>query len=265
MICTNCGANISDDARFCTECGTPVAAPVPAAPVAPKAPLKYEMIGSTVPCVEITLNAGDSVYTQSGGMVWQTQGIAMTTNTKGGLLKGLGRAFAGESLFMATYTSQQNGAKVAFGSTVPGSIMAINLAGTPGIITQKRAFLCAENNVVVDIAFTKRFSAGLFGGEGFILENIHGDGTVFLEIDGDMVEKELAPGEVIKVDTGNVVAMDKSVSYEIETVKGLSNIFFGGEGLFLTKLTGPGKVILQTQNFNDFASRIIAMMPSTGG
>ncbi len=260
MICAKCGSEIAGDARFCTECGTPIEQ----APAVPKKEIRFEQIGNTVPCVELTLDAGESVFTQSGGMVWQTEGIAMTTNTKGGLLKGLGRAFAGESLFMATYTSQANGAKIAFGSTVPGTIKPINLTGTPGIITQKRAFLCAETGVEVDIAFTKRFSAGLFGGEGFILENIHGDGTVFLEIDGDMVEKVLQPGEVIKVDSGNVVALDKTVSYEIETVKGLSNILFGGEGLFLTKLTGPGKVILQTQNFNDFAGRIIAMMPSSG-
>ena len=116
----------------------------------------------------------------------------------------------------------------------------------------------------VTIAFTKRFSAGLFGGEGFILQDISGNGYAFLEVDGDQVVKELAPGEVLKVDTGNVVAFDKSVRYEIETVKGFGNIFFGGEGLFLTKLTGPGRVVLQTQNFNDFAGRIISMMPSKG-
>ena len=112
------------------------------------------------------------------------------------------------------------------------------------------------------VTFTKKFSAGLFGGEGFILQDISGTGMVFLEIDGNKVEKDLAPGEVLKVDTGNVVAFERSVSYEIETVKGLKNIFLGGEGLFLTKLTGPGKVILQTQNFNEFAGRIIRMVPS---
>ena len=131
-----------------------------------------------------------------------------------------------------------------------------------GLICQKGAFLCAEETVNLNVAFTKKFSAGLFGGEGFILQDINGRGMVFLEIDGDKVEKNLAPGEVIKVDTGNVVGFEKTVKYEIETVKGLKNIFLGGEGLFLTKLTGPGKVILQTQNFNEFAGRIIGMMPS---
>jgi len=256
MNCTNCGNPINEGAKFCTNCGTPVQ-------TKPQEKLQYEIVGQTVPAVEITLNTGDSVYTQSGGMVWQTEGISMTTNTRGGVLKGLGRMLAGESLFMATYSSGKDGAKVAFGSTVPGTIIPVELSGTPGIIAQKHAFLCAQTSVDVSVTLSKKFSAGLFGGEGFILEDIKGEGTVFLEVDGDQVIKELAPGEVIKVDTGNVVAFDKTVAYEIETVKGFSNILFGGEGLFLTKLTGPGKVILQTQNFNDFAQRIISMMPTT--
>lgn len=226
--------------------------------------MQYEIIGKTVPAVEVTLNRGESMYTQSGGMVWQTEGISMSTNTKGGLMKGIGRMFAGESMFMATYAANVDGAKIAFGSTVPGDIIPINLTGNPGIIAQKRAFLCAQDGVNVNITLTKKFSSGLFGGEGFILEDISGDGYAFLEVDGDQVVKELAAGEVIKVDTGNVVAFDKTVHYEVETVKGLSNIFFGGEGLFITKLTGPGRVVLQTQNFNDFAGRIISMMPSRG-
>ena len=226
--------------------------------------MQYEIIGTTVPAVEVTLNRGESMYTQSGGMVWQTEGISMATNTKGGLMKGLGRMLAGESLFMATYSADVDGAKIAFGSTVPGDVIPVNLSGTPGIIAQKKAFLCAQEGVNVSITLTKKFTSGMFGGEGFVLEDISGDGYAFLEVDGDQVVKELAPGEVIKVDTGNVVAFDKTVKYEVETVKGLGNIFFGGEGLFLTKLTGPGRVVLQTQNFNDFAGRIIAMMPSKG-
>lgn len=265
MVCNKCGATIADGANFCTECGARMGdAAEPVAVVkAEKKPLAFEKVGQTVPAIEVTLNAGDSMYTQSGGMVWESDGITMKTNTKGGLMKGLGRMFAGESLFMATYSSNIDGAKIAFGATAPGDIIAVDLTGTPGLIAQKRAFLCAEDSVQLDIAFTKRLSAGLFGGEGFILQDIHGEGYVFLEIDGDQVIRELAPGEVIKVDTGNVVAFDKTVTYEIETVKGAANILFGGEGLFITKLTGPGKVILQTQNFNDFAGRIIAMMPKT--
>ncbi len=223
--------------------------------------MKYQILGSTMPAVEVKMEAGESVYTQSGGMSWMTEGIAMDTNLKGGFMKGIGRMFAGESLFMATYTAQKSDAIIAFAATVPGEIMPIDLGQRGGIIFQKGAFLCAQPSVNVQVTFSKSLTLGLFGGEGFILQEMSGDGIAFLEIDGDKIEKELAPGEVIKVDTGNVVAFDKSVSYEIETVKGFKNIFLGGEGLFLTKLTGPGKVILQTQNFNEFAGRIIKMIP----
>ena len=222
--------------------------------------MKYEIIGQTVPAVEVTLSAGESMFTQSGGMVWQTEGIKMTTNARGGLAKSLGRMFTGESIFMANYTAEAEGAKIAFGSTVPGCIVPVDISQGE-MIVQKGAFLCAQQSVDLKATFTKKFSAGLFGGEGFILQRLFGSGMAFIEVDGDKVERILAPGEVLKVDTGNVVAFDTSVSYDIETVKGLGNIFLGGEGLFLTKLTGPGRVILQTQNFNDFAGRVISMMP----
>lgn len=222
--------------------------------------MKYEIIGQTVPAVEVTLNSGESMFTQSGGMVWQTEGIKMSTNARGGLVKSLGRMFTGESLFMANYTAERDGAKIAFGSTVPGSVVPVDI-GRGEMITQKGAFLCAEQTVDVKATFSKKFTSGLFGGEGFILQRLSGSGMAFLEVDGDMVERQLAPGEVLKVDTGNVVAFETTVSYDIETVKGLGNIFFGGEGLFITKLTGPGRIILQTQNFNDFAGRIISRIP----
>lgn len=224
--------------------------------------MKYEIIGATVPAVEVTLNKGESMYTQRGGMAWQTEGIKMTTNAQGGVMKSLGRMFTGESIFMSTYSALNDGAKVAFATTVPGAVMPINLSELPqGFIIQKGAFLAAEPSVELSIKLTKRFSAGLFGGEGFILQQARGNGMLFLEVDGDAIVRELAPGEVLKVDTGNVVGFEQSVSYEIETVKGLGNIFLGGEGLFLTKLVGPGKVIIQSQNFGDFAGRIVGMMP----
>ena len=225
--------------------------------------MDYKIIGQTVPVVEMTLNAGESVYTQSGGMAYQTEGIEMNTNARGGVMKSLGRMFAGESIFMANYTSNKDGAKVAFASTVPGSVIPIDLSQySGGYILQKGAFLCAEQNVNTSIAFNKKISAGLFGGEGFILQKATGNGHVFLEVDGDAIEKELAAGEVLKVDTGNVVAFEPSVSYEIERIKGLGNIFLGGEGLFLTRLVGPGKVILQSQNIKDFAGRLIPYIPT---
>ena len=186
----------------------------------------------------------------------------MTTNTHGGLFKGVGRMFAGESLFMAHYTAQRPGATIAFASTVAGEVFPVNVGENGGLICQKGAFLCAEPGVNLNVAFTKKISSGFFGGEGFILQDLSGVGMAFLEIDGDKIVKNLAPGEVLKVDTGNVVAFEKTVSYEIEMVKGFKNIFLGGEGLFLTRLVGPGKVILQTQNFNEFAGRIARLIPS---
>ncbi|MCR4640331.1 TIGR00266 family protein [Ruminococcus sp.] len=220
--------------------------------------MRYTIIGQTVPAVECELNAGESMFTQSGGMIWQSQGIKMNTNARGGIGRSLGRMFTGESIFMANYTAEIQGAKVAFGATVPGSLVPVNISNG-GLICQKGAFLCAEQTVDLKAVFTKKILSGLFGGEGFILQQLFGSGMAFLEVDGDMVERTLAPGEILKVDTGNVVAFEPTVQYEIETVKGIGNIFLGGEGLFLTKLVGPGKVILQTQNFNDFAGRILSL------
>lgn len=225
--------------------------------------MEYKIVGQTVPVVEVKLNNNESIYTQSGAMAYQTNNIEMTTNARGGVMKSLGRMFAGESIFMANYTARSDNETVAFASTVPGTVVPINLSNVPGgLIIQKGSFLCAEQTVNTSVIFTKRFGAGLFGGEGFILQKAEGQGIIFLEIDGDVIEKQLQPGEILKVDTGNVVGFENTVSYEVETVKGLGNILVGGEGLFLTKLVGPGKVILQSQNFRDFANRLVPYMPS---
>ena len=224
--------------------------------------MDYRIVGETVPAVEFKLNKGESIYTQRGGMTWKTQSVSMKTNTNGGIMKGLGRMLAGESIFMSTYTAEEDNSLLAIGSTVPGAIVPVDLGEFPsGITFQKGAFLCAQPTVNCKIELTKKISAGFFGGEGFILQGASGSGKLFLEVDGDKVEMKLEAGQVLQVDTGNVVAFEKTVKYEIETVKGLSNIFLGGEGLFLTKLTGPGKVILQTLNFNDFAGRILSLQP----
>ena len=195
--------------------------------------MKFRLVGSTVPAVEIFFEqSGEEMITQSGGMSWMSEGIAMSSDTNGGLLSGLGRMFAGESIFMARYRAQQAGATIAFASTVPGSILPIKMKDHPnGVICQKGAFLCSQS-------------------------------TVNLEVDGDVVEKELKQGEVIKVDTGNVVAFQNGMSYDVEMVQGFKNILFAGEGLFLTKITGPGKVILQTQNIKDFAGVLSRFMPT---
>ncbi len=224
--------------------------------------MNYKIIGNTVPAVEVQLNRGETMFTQSGGMSWQSDGIEMSTNARGGVLKGLGRMFAGESMFMAHYSARRDQAMITFASTVPGSIVPVDVSRSNGLIVQKGAFLCAENSVELETVFTKRLSTGFFGGEGFILQRLMGSGLAFLEIDGNMEQRELQPGEVLKVDTGNVAAFSPSVGYEVEMVKGMGNIFFGGEGLFLTKLTGPGKVILQTMNFAAFAGSIAARIPS---
>ncbi|MTL92617.1 TIGR00266 family protein [Turicibacter sanguinis] len=226
--------------------------------------MKTSIFGNDLPGVSIVLDKGESVYTQSGGMAWMDNGITMNTNIKGGLMKGIGRMFSGESLFMATYTSSLPKQEIFFASTFPGKIIELDLVPGQDWICQKSSFLVGEPGVNLSVEWTRRVSAGLFGGEGFILQRLSGHGKVFLEVAGSVVKRELKPGEVIKVDTGNVVGFDRQVKYEIETVKGFKNIFFGGEGLFLTKLTGPGTVYLQTLTMQNVASRLLPFIP-TGG
>ena len=226
--------------------------------------MKTSIFGNDLPGVSIVLDKGESVYTQSGGMAWMDNGITMNTNIKGGLMKGIGRMFSGESLFMATYTSSLPNQEIVFASTFPGKIIELDLVPGQDWICQKSSFLVGEPGVNLSVEWTRRVSAGLFGGEGFILQRLSGHGKVFLEVAGSVVKRELKPGEVIKVDTGNVVGFDRQVKYEIETIKGFKNIFFGGEGLFLTKLTGPGTVYLQTLTMQNVASRLLPFIP-TGG
>ncbi len=174
--------------------------------------MRYQVIGDTMPAVEVVFDRpGETMYTQSGGMAWMSEGISMDSNMRGGLGKSIGRMFSGESLFMATYRAERPGAMIAFASTVAGEVLPVDIGACGGMICQKGAFLCAEETVNLSVALTKKLSAGFFGGEGFILQDISGSGMVFLEIDGNKVEKQLAPGEVIKVDTGNVVAFEKSI------------------------------------------------------
>ena len=223
--------------------------------------MEYEIIGGAFPLVKCKLKKGERMKDDSGSMAYMTPGIKMDTNTGGGLLKGLGRALAGDTLFMNFFTAERDGEEVGFASYFPGKIIPIRLDRSQSIIGQKSSFLATEDSVEIDMYFKKKLGAGLFGGEGFILQKAIGKGTLFLEIDGDPIVRNLAPGEVLKVDTGNVVGFESTVKYEIETVKGLGNIFLGGEGLFLTRLVGPGKVIIQSQNFGDFAGKILGFLP----
>ncbi len=225
--------------------------------------MKYELRGDTLPVVILTLEEGESVFTESGGMSWMSDGFEMKTNMEGGLFGGIARKLAGESLFMTTYTLNKTSGMIAFSSSFPGKIVPIHLDAGESLICQKNAFLCAERSVKLEIHLKKKLGAGLFGGEGFILQKVTGPGWVFLEIDGEVVEYQLNPGEKMKVDTGHVAMFEPSVNFDIEMVKGFTNIVFGGEGLFLTTLKGPGKVWLQSMPIGNLASRIIPFIPSS--
>ena len=189
--------------------------------------MDYKILGQTVPVVEVTMNNGESMYTQTGGMSYQTEGIKMRTNARGGLMKSLGRMFTGESIFMTNYDAEKDGAQIAFATTVPGTILPVDLdKHDEGMILQKGSFLCAEQSVDLKVTFTKKLGAAFFGGEGLILQKATGNGMLFLEVDGDVIEKELKDGEILKVDTGNVVGFEPSVTYTVEMIKGLRKHLF---------------------------------------
>ena len=223
--------------------------------------MEYEIIGGAFPLVKCKLNKGERMKDDSGAMAYMTPGIKRDTNTGGGLLKGLGRALAGDTLFMNFFTAQRDGEEVGFASYFPGKIIPIRLNGSKSIIGQKSSFLAAEDSVDIDMYFKKKLGAGLFGGEGFILQKFSGNGMVFLEIDGDVIEKTLAPGETLLVDNGHVAALDETVDFDIQRVKGVKNMMFGGEGLFFAKMTGPGRVWIQTMPVSKLAEAIIPYIP----
>jgi len=216
--------------------------------------METKILGDSLPVVTCKLKRGESIVTESGGMSWMDEGIKMSTSTNGGIMKGLGRALAGESLFMNVYTAEKDDVEISFSSCFPGKVLEFDLAEGETIIAQKKSFMCAESSVDISMHFRKKLGAGFFGGEGFIMQKITGPGKVFLEIDGEVVKKELAPGEKLKVDNGYVAAMTKEVDLNIETVPGLKNIMFGGEGLFITTLKGPGTVWLQSMPISKLAN-----------
>ncbi|NLD43113.1 MAG: TIGR00266 family protein [Chloroflexi bacterium] len=224
--------------------------------------MRYELHGDMLPSIDVYLEAGESVYTESGGMAWMRGDLEMTTNTRGGLLKGLGRKLAGESLFMTTYTCRSGEGMITFTPESPGKIIARQLAEGQSIIAQKDAFMAAEEGVDIEMHFRKRLGTGLFGGEGFILQRISGPGWAFFEIAGDVREYDLAPGEVLKVDPGHIAMYEPEVDYDITSVKGLTNVLFSGEGLFLATLRGPGKVWLQSMPLRNLAAKLAQFLPS---
>lgn len=218
--------------------------------------MEAKILGDSLPVVTCKLKKGESVVTESGGMSWMDEDIKMTTSTNGGIMKGLGRALAGESLFMNIYTAEKDDVEIAFSSSFPGKVLEFDLTAGETIIAQKRAFLCAESTVDIAMHFRKKLGAGFFGGEGFIMQKITGPGKVYLEIDGEVIKKELEAGEKLKVDNGYVAAMTSSVKLDITTVPGLKNIMFGGEGLFLTTVEGPGTVYLQSMPISKLAGML---------
>ncbi len=223
--------------------------------------MKYQIKGTTFQSLDILLEAGDSVFTESGGMAWMRGDIDMSTNTRGGLMKGLARKLAGESLFLTTYACKANKGIVTFTPDAPGSIVHIPLNNGESRICQKDAFMVAEDSVSLEIHFKRKLGAGVFGGEGFILQKLTGPGNAWVEIAGEVREVDLKVGETLKVDPGHVAMYDPSINYDIERVKGLKNMFFGGEGLFLATLTGPGKVWLQTMPLSSLALKLFSHMP----
>jgi len=223
--------------------------------------MRYAISGTVLQSLEVQLDSGESMFTESGGMAWMSDGIEMDTNTRGGLMSGLGRTLSGESLFMTTYTSRIQNGMITFTPEAPGKVLPIQLAPNQMIIAQKDAFMCAQASVKMEIHFRKKLGAGLFGGEGFILQKLTGPGVAFLEIPGEVKEYNLAAGQILKIDPGHIAAFDPSVTYDIQMVKGLKNIVFSGEGLFLATLKGPGRVWLQTMPISNLAHKISKYIP----
>lgn len=217
--------------------------------------MRYQIIGEPMPIVECQLSQGESMITERGSMCWMSPNMRMATGA-GGLGKAFGRMFSGESMFQNTYTAEGGAGMISFASSFPGSIRAIDVAPGREIVVQKSGFLASEVGVELSIFFQKKASTGLFGGEGFILQRLSGQGTAFVEIDGYAVEYELAPGQQMVIDTGYLAMCDASCSIDVQGVKGVKNALFGGEGLFNTVVTGPGKIVLQTMPISSFASSL---------
>jgi uncharacterized protein (TIGR00266 family) len=215
--------------------------------------IRYEIEGGNLPVVICYPEQGQTLCTEKGAMSWMSPNMKMETNAGGGIGKVFGRLFSGESIFMNEYTPELGNGMIAFASSFPGSIIPYQVTPGNGIIVQKRGFLAMEKGLDLSIYFQKRLSRGLFGGEGFIMQRISGNGMVFLEIDGHCKEYTLAHGESLIVDTGYLAAMSESCTMDIQTVKGVKNMFFGGEGIFHTRVTGPGKVYIQSMPISHMA------------
>ena len=222
--------------------------------------IDYKIYGDDLQIVEIELDSGEGVRAEAGAMMYMDEGIEMQTSTSGGLFKGFKRMVTGESFFITTFLFNGEGkGRVAFGAPYPGKIIPLEMAQLGGrFLCQKDAFLCAARGVEIEVAFTKKIGAGLFGGEGFILQRLEGSGRAFVHAGGTIIKRELSANETLRVDTGCLVAFSPSVQYDIQFVGGFKNALFGGEGIFLAKMTGPGLLYLQSLPFSRLADRIFA-------
>ncbi|MFH1135535.1 MAG: TIGR00266 family protein [Pseudomonadota bacterium] len=221
--------------------------------------IEYRIVGDDMQAVVIILDQNETVRAEAGAMMYMDQGIEMETSTGGGLWKGLKRKLSGESFFITTYTCRVKRAEVAFAAPYPGHITPLDLAQTGPVLCQRDSYLCSAHGIDVTVAFTRRLGAGFFGGEGFVLQRLEGDaGLAFIHAGGTVIERTLAPGQTLKVDTGCLVGFQESVEYDVALAAGVKTMLFGGEGLFLATLTGPGKIWLQTLPFSRLANRIYA-------
>ena len=218
--------------------------------------MKYQIVGEPLPVVICNVDAGESLITERGAMSWMTPNMQMQTQGTGGFGKMMGRMFSGDSMFQNRYTAMGGPGQIAFASSFPGSIKAYEIAPGREVIVQKRGFLASSDTVELSVFFQKRFGAGLFGGEGFIMQRLSGHGTAFIEIDGFACEYNLGPGQQMIIDTGYLAVMDATCTMDIQSVGSMKNAVLGGEGLFNTVVTGPGKIILQTMPISGVAGAI---------
>ena len=224
--------------------------------------MRYQIQGETLPVVICELEAGEKMITEGGAMSWMSPNMKMETTSNGGIGKALGRAFSGEKMFQNIYTAQGGPGMIAFASSFPGSIRAFEITPGQEMIFQKSAYLAGEESVQLSVHFRKKLGSGLFGGEGFIMQKVSGSGIVFAEFDGHVIEYDLQPGQQIVIDTGHLAAMSSTCNMDMQKVPGVKNMVFGGEGLFNTVITGPGKVWLQTMPISNVAGAIRPYIPT---
>ncbi len=250
-FCTNCGTQLKDDAHFCVNCGQALSsAPAIYNAAPPPEPLDYSIEGHNLQIARVHLKPGQEIYAEAGKMVYKSVNVAWETRMSGNslgqkILGAIKRRLMGESIMM-TYFHGQIPGEVGFAGHYPGKIHVFDLAPAQSIFVQRDGFLFAQSSVQLDIALVRKLGAGLLGGEGFILEKLTGPGPVFVHAGGDFVEFNLTPGEQLQVQTGHLVAFEPTVEYDIQTVGSIRTAIFGGEGIFLATLTGPGKVVLQS-------------------